>query len=117
MRNKLLPPADQGGVKRNNEPRRECWIETVPSSAPLRKQHCKDVDNYHDVVKGYTVVYRYNGRDITTALPYNPGKALTKRQPAGSTSRHARRGPPASLDGRLRRGTEATAIQSMGSPT
>lgn len=42
-----------------------------------QEQHCKDVDNYRDVVKGYTVVYRYNGRDITTALPYNPGKTVT----------------------------------------
>ena len=26
-----------------------------------------------DVVKAYTVVYRYGGREITTTLPYDPG--------------------------------------------
>jgi acyl dehydratase len=29
-----------------------------------------------DVVKGYTVVYRYGGREITTTLPYDPGPTV-----------------------------------------
>jgi hypothetical protein len=39
-------------------------------------QRCRTVESTRDVVKGYTVVYRYNGRDITTTLPYNPGTTV-----------------------------------------
>lgn len=40
-------------------------------------QRCRTVDaGSRDVVRGYTVVYRYNGRDITTQLPYNPGNTV-----------------------------------------
>ena len=28
------------------------------------------------MVQGYNVVYRYNGRDIATRLPYNPGPTV-----------------------------------------
>jgi uncharacterized protein YcfJ len=35
-------------------------------------QSCSNVAR--DVVTGYTVVYRYNGHDITTTLPYDPGR-------------------------------------------
>lgn len=43
---------------------------TAPAPPP---QQCRTVQTTRDVVKGYTVVYRYNGRDITTTLPYDPG--------------------------------------------
>jgi len=40
-------------------------------------QRCRTVDaGSRDIVRGYTVVYRYNGRDITTQLPYNPGNTV-----------------------------------------
>ena len=39
-------------------------------------QRCRTVETTREIVKGYTVVYRYNGRDITTTLPYNPGKTV-----------------------------------------
>ena len=39
-------------------------------------QRCRTVEATRDVVRGYTVVYRYNGRDITTTLPYNPGSTV-----------------------------------------
>jgi uncharacterized protein YcfJ len=39
-------------------------------------QRCRDVDNYRDVIKGYTVKYRYNGQEATTSLPYQPGDTL-----------------------------------------
>ena len=39
-------------------------------------QACRTVETTRDVIKGYTVVYRYNGRDITTTLPYNPGSTV-----------------------------------------
>lgn len=39
-------------------------------------ERCHDVDNYSDVIKGYTVSYRYNGKDATVTLPYQPGTTL-----------------------------------------
>jgi uncharacterized protein YcfJ len=40
-------------------------------------QRCRTVDaGYREVVRGYTVVYRYAGRDVTTQLPYNPGNTV-----------------------------------------
>ena len=39
-------------------------------------QRCRTVEGTRDVVRAYTVVYRYNGRDITTTLPYNPGSTV-----------------------------------------
>lgn len=41
------------------------------------QQRCRTVDaGFREVVRGYTVVYRYAGRDITTTLPYNPGATV-----------------------------------------
>src|SRR4030095_15715013 len=45
--------------------------DRVATAPPV--QRCRIVETTRDVVKGYTVVYRYNGRDITTTMPYNPG--------------------------------------------
>lgn len=39
-------------------------------------QRCRTVESTREVVKGYNVVYRYNGRDIATTLPYNPGGSV-----------------------------------------
>ncbi len=39
-------------------------------------QRCRTVETTRDVVKGYTVVYRYGGRDIATTMPYDPGKTV-----------------------------------------
>jgi len=46
------------------------------SASAQPAQACRTVETTRDVVKGYTVVYRYNGRDITTTLPYNPGSTV-----------------------------------------
>jgi len=49
-------------------------IANAPQPATAQPvESCRTVESTHDVVTGYTVVYRYNGRDITTTLPYNPG--------------------------------------------
>lgn len=45
-------------------------------SQPQPVQRCRQVDAWHEVVRGYTVVYRYNGHDATTTLPYNPGSTV-----------------------------------------
>jgi uncharacterized protein YcfJ len=46
---------------------------TAPAPPP---QQCRTVQTTREVVKGYTVVYRYNDRDITTTLPHNPGPTV-----------------------------------------
>jgi len=49
----------------------------APTAPPqYADQQCRRVETTRDVVKGYTVVYRYNGRDATTTLPYNPGDRI-----------------------------------------
>ncbi len=56
-------------LERITESRQEC--------APAQPaQQCRAIQTTREVVKGYTVVYRYNGRDITTTLPYDPGPTV-----------------------------------------
>jgi len=45
---------------------------------PRNKQveRCREVENSREVIKGYNVTYRYNGRDVTTTLPYQPGSTV-----------------------------------------
>jgi len=40
-------------------------------------ESCRMVDNYRSQVVGYDVTYRYQGRDFTTRLPYDPGDWLS----------------------------------------
>ncbi|MDD3883375.1 MAG: glycine zipper 2TM domain-containing protein [Gallionella sp.] len=42
-------------------------------------QRCREVQNSREVIKGYTVKYRYDGRDYTTTLPYKPGSTIRVR--------------------------------------
>jgi uncharacterized protein YcfJ len=46
----------------------------VPQSREER--HCRQIENYRDVIRGYTVTYRYSGKDITAKLPYDPGSTV-----------------------------------------
>ena len=39
-------------------------------------QQCRNVQSSREVVNGYDVVYRYNGRDVNVALPYDPGSTI-----------------------------------------
>lgn len=39
-------------------------------------ERCREVQTSHEVIKGYNVTYRYNGRDVTTTLPYQPGSTV-----------------------------------------
>lgn len=39
-------------------------------------EQCRTVEVPRDIIKGYTVVYRYNGHDVTTTLPYDPGNTV-----------------------------------------
>ena len=39
-------------------------------------QRCRQVENYHEEISGYNVVYSYHGREVTTRLPYKPGRTV-----------------------------------------
>ena len=39
-------------------------------------QRCRTVQSMREVVNGYDVVYRYNGRDVNVALSYDPGSTI-----------------------------------------
>ena len=42
-------------------------------------QRCREVQTSREVIKGYNVKYRYDGRDYTTTLPYKPGSTIRVR--------------------------------------
>lgn len=44
------------------------------AEAPV--QRCRTVETVRETTRGYTVVYHYNGRDVTTTLPYDPGPTV-----------------------------------------
>src|SRR5262245_49692204 len=82
-------------VQRVAEPREECWTETITTDevrrlggislgglesstnvvVPVRRdvQRCRTVQTQTDVIQGYDVRYRYNGREYMTRLPSDPG--------------------------------------------
>ena len=39
-------------------------------------QQCRTVESSREVIRGYDVVYRYNGHEVTTNLPYDPGSTV-----------------------------------------
>ena len=39
-------------------------------------ERCRQVESSREAIKGYNVTYRYNGQDITTTLPYQPGSTI-----------------------------------------
>ena len=45
-------------------------VQNTPLPAP---QQCRTIETSREVVEGYDVVYRYNGRDVSVVLPSNPG--------------------------------------------
>src|SRR5262245_2595390 len=50
--------------------------EADRTAAAQPTQQCRLVETSRDVVRAYNVVYRYNGRDIATTMPYNPGSTV-----------------------------------------
>lgn len=46
-------------------------------SRPRQVERCQVRDNYRQVLSGYDVRYRFEGREYTTRLPYDPGKFVT----------------------------------------
>lgn len=51
-------------------------IDNRQNASAQPAQRCRTVETTRDIVRGYTVVYQYNGRDITTTLPYDPGPSV-----------------------------------------
>lgn len=50
----------------------------APAQAPQTREErrCRQVDSTREVLRGYNVTYRYNGQEVTTRLPYQPGQTL-----------------------------------------
>ncbi|MDP1864188.1 MAG: glycine zipper 2TM domain-containing protein [Thiobacillus sp.] len=46
-------------------------------SSPRQVERCRTTENYRQVVSGYDVRYRFQGREYNTRLPNDPGKWLT----------------------------------------
>jgi len=46
-------------------------------SRPQQVERCRTHDDYRQVVSGYDVRYRFQDREYSTRLPYDPGKWLT----------------------------------------
>jgi len=51
-------------------------IDNRSTAAAPPAERCRTVETARDIIRGHTVVYRYNGRDITTTMPYDPGPTL-----------------------------------------
>lgn len=51
--------------------------QTAATTPQTREeQRCRQVENTREVIRGYNVTYRYNGQDVTTRLPYQPGSTV-----------------------------------------
>lgn len=48
----------------------------APVPQTREERHCRQVENYREVIRGYNVTYRYKGQDVTTKLPYQPGDTV-----------------------------------------
>ena len=64
---------------------------------PETVERCHTTDNYRQVVNGYDVRYRFQGREFNTRLPYDPGEWVTLKvnftvaeNQRGGRSRHSR---------------------------
>lgn len=80
-------------------------------------QNCRTVETSRDIVRGYTVVYRYNGREGRTTLPYNPGDTIRVGVTAVDSTRAASaQSAPGTLAGSSRdvRAPEATPAAPAG---
>ena len=52
-------------------------VDYVPETRTV--QRCRTVYDSRDEVTGYNVAYRYQGRDYTTRMAYDPGTTMTVR--------------------------------------
>ena len=40
------------------------------------EKHCRQIENFRDVIRGYNVTYQYNGKTATTRLASQPGDTV-----------------------------------------
>lgn len=57
-----------------NQPGTQAPASQAPQSR--QERHCRQVESFRDVIRGYNVTYRYKGQDVTTKLPYEPGNTV-----------------------------------------
>lgn len=67
------------------------------TSYPQQVERCRTTDNVRQVLNGYDVRYRFEGREFATRLPYDPGEWLSLKvsfavaeDPRGGRSNHSR---------------------------
>lgn len=53
------------------------WNNGRYAGHPEEVERCRTTDNYRQVVNGYDVRYRFQGREFNTRLPYDPGEWVT----------------------------------------
>jgi uncharacterized protein YcfJ len=52
-------------------------VDYVPETQNV--QRCRTVDESRDQIRGYNVSYRYQGRDYSTRMDYDPGPSMNVR--------------------------------------
>lgn len=52
-------------------------VQNAQRTAAAPAQQCRTVSVTRDVIRGYTVVYHYSGRDVTVTLPHDPGPTVS----------------------------------------
>ncbi len=51
--------------------------QEVAQAPQMREErHCRQIENYKEVIRGYDVTYRYGGKDVTVRLPNDPGDTV-----------------------------------------
>ena len=65
------PPANAAPVYAQSGPAR---VDYIPETRTV--QRCRTVYDGRDEVAGYNVAYRYQGRDYTTRMAYDPGTTM-----------------------------------------
>lgn len=47
--------------------------EVISEVRPRNVQRCRTIESAREEIRGYNVTYRFNGRDLTVRMPYDPG--------------------------------------------
>jgi uncharacterized protein YcfJ len=66
--------SDRGYDDRDDRRYRHVEYERVPVTRTVDR--CETVTDYREEIRGYDVTYRYNGRNYTSRMPYDPGSTI-----------------------------------------
>lgn len=50
--------------------------QTTQIPQTREERHCRQVETFREVIRGYNVTYRYNGRDVSVRMPGQPGSTV-----------------------------------------